>query len=1354
MSSDLRRPVGVDLLVGRDEELRLLSEALLPPTGSPRPVVITGPGGIGKTALVAWFAKQHAERFPGGYVRLSARESQADDRALLAALAARLGLSPSREDKDEPVRKRLLDPPVLLHIEDVDTRAMALAVTALVRRLRGCAAVVAGRFEALGAGLDWSAIRLGPLGPEASMELLAMGQGSAGDADEDAARRTLVTALRGVPLALRLCARLVRAGKTPASVLAALEERRGPSDEPPPSSGRRLRNILEIQLEQALAQLEATLGDRAEELLAGWRFFAHAPPFGVGKRLGAALAGLTEADFERLMEHAEALALVEAETTGGEKISPKWRLHPLLAEVVRREEQKDAALGRVTAWFVERLSDPKDGWAAVREEMEGLAWWLGVVPEGDWPAVVRAGSSFATGNGPFVVWMNFCERALAETVDEPQRLALLSLLASVAQHGGDLERASVAAEETRELAVRTGSEHDGAVAWSILADVHAAQGHTGEAARIFQQEVLPVLERERRTEEKMVVFMRLADLLDHDDDLDSVFQIRQQLAEYFARTGQKKERAIALIGMGGIARKQWRLDEALRMQEEAVALLQDSGDTRTRAAASMELADTLDLKGEKLQALEIYKSSVLPVFRASGHRRGVALVLSRIASVLQNLGKWDEALKISRGEVMPVLEELGDAPAIANEKLRIGNILRATGDLFGAMHSYTEALELFGAQQDGRGMASAGTLLATVLDISGQDPERTIEMLNSVIATHKRRDDKHALAVALSHLAEFFEAREDREEALRLYQEEVLPILQNTDDQKGLVVLQGKIAGLLIVMGEAERALEILREQVRPYFERTQDEHGLAWTNSQIADALVTQGNTTESLRIYEADVRPIVERVGTLGEQAAVLAKMGTLQGEGGIDTVRRSVELIEQTGDVRQQMAIREILGRMLRRRNRAGDDEEALGWFDKAVADAHVIRSPREPALHRFMRNPTLERITIRNLKNIADLTVDFGRSSELPGHWTCIAGINGAGKSAILQAIALVLLGGERAADVGSASLERIRRRADDKIYDAEIRATVRMGRKRHELALHLGERGIHRERLEQDPAYPEMREIWLEREKDHILLSYGPGRNLSEHIDSRHNDKAEEVRRQMTLFDPLTQVASVEALLEAREETKIIWVLLRRLLTRVLEGTALTLDPDRSSLRFRMDKAAVSPVDLPDGFRATIALLADLCATWQKKAPDEARSGDPSHIRGIVLVDEIDLHLHPGLQRSLVPRLRRALPEVQWIVTTHSPLILGSFDKNEIVALEADPEHGVRLHPKLDRQILGFTTDEIYRWLMDVKPRSAELETHFGSGPEAHAKKTLILAQSPTVNEEEARANRDYRRSLAERKRRA
>ncbi|APR87945.1 hypothetical protein A7982_13294 [Minicystis rosea] len=1327
----------------------MLAEALAPAADAPRPVAITGPGGIGKSALVSSFAERHAARFPGGYVRLSSAQSTPDDRDLVAALATRLDIAPATENKEEAVRKRLLDPAALLHIEDVDSRAMTLAVAALVRRLRGVAVIVAGRFEALGAGLEGITLRLGPLKPEAAVRLLVT-EGVGLEVGEEARIRALAEALGRVPVALRLGARLLQAGEDPAQLVANIEERRSASDDGPPSSGRRLRQALTAQTARAMSVLEARLGDQSEPLLVGFRFFVHAPPGGVGTKLGAALARLDDVDFERLMREAEALALVE------KMGAARWRVHPTLTEVAGRREEKETALSSISAWFIARMQDPKEGWPVTLQEKEALTWWLGVVPEGEWGAVVEAGTAFARTNGPFAAWSQFAERALGATSEDARRSGFLWLLANVAQQAGDLERASVAAEEMREIAARAGNEHDRARAWSVIADVHTARGHTREAARILLDEVLPALEPGKRGDERLVVSLKLADLLEQDSHLDSAFEVRKQIADVAARSKHVPLWSNALIGMARIARRRWRLDEARRLIEEALTILKDSPDQLARTSVYVELADTLSLQGYKSDALDIYRGKALPVLRRLEDDAGVALVLSRVASELADIGQRDEALRISVEEVLPMLQRMRNHRAIAAEKMRIADILHAKGALAEAMETYNEALATYQAQGDRSGVAAALQKLARSLHSLGGPEfyERALKTQVAAVEVHKMLGGDHELAVALDRLAEMYESRGDDEKTLKLYEEDVEPLLRKTEARKSLAAVQAKVARLLIGRGESERALKILRDEARPFSATLQDEHQLAAIDSIIADALAAEGDRASALRMYETDILPVVQRLGTVDEKAAVLIKIGALRGRAGVDVAREAVSLGRESGDAREQVLMQETLARLLLRRDQPGDAEEAFDLLTQTLAEARGIHSPRAPALQRLLRHPILERVTIRNFKSIEELVIDFTAPSELPGRWTCIAGINGAGKSAILQAIALVLLGDERAADVGAAWLERMRRRAGDRVHDAEIRATLRVGKERRDVALYLGERGLDRERLENDPDHAAVRAFWIEREKDHVLLSYGPGRNLSEHPDNRHASKADEVRRQMTLFDPLTQVASVEALLESREETKTVWLLLRRLLALVLEGTDLALDANRTAIRFLVRGAVISPVDLPDGFRATIALLADLCATWQQKAPDEAKSGDPSRIRGIILVDEIDLHLHPGLQRSLVPNLRRALPDVQWIVTTHSPLILGSFDKNEIVALEADAEHGVRLHPKLDRQILGFTVDEIYRWLMDVKPRSAALETHFADGPDAHAKKTLILAQSPTVSEQEARELREYRQSLPKHKRRA
>jgi hypothetical protein len=68
----------------------------------------------------------------------------------------------------------------------------------------------------------------------------------------------------------------------------------------------------------------------------------------------------------------------------------------------------------------------------------------------------------------------------------------------------------------------------------------------------------------------------------------------------------------------------------------------------------------------------------------------------------------------------------------------------------------------------------------------------------------------------------------------------------------------------------------------------------------------------------------------------------------------------------------------------------------------------------------------------------------------------------------------------------------------------------------------------------------------------------------------------------------------------------------------------------------------------------------------------------------------------------LPDDAKTLPRVQWVVSTHSPLILSCFDSAEIVALDRSEPGGIRF---LDRQILGFSTDEIYQLLLDDSGRA-------------------------------------------------
>ncbi|MGH9276973.1 MAG: AAA family ATPase, partial [Acidimicrobiales bacterium] len=153
-------------------------------------------------------------------------------------------------------------------------------------------------------------------------------------------------------------------------------------------------------------------------------------------------------------------------------------------------------------------------------------------------------------------------------------------------------------------------------------------------------------------------------------------------------------------------------------------------------------------------------------------------------------------------------------------------------------------------------------------------------------------------------------------------------------------------------------------------------------------------------------------------------------------------------------------------------------------------------------------------------------------------------------------------------------------------------------------------------------------------------------------------------------------------------------------------------------------------DLPDGYRSILAILADIVVACQYLHPSSGPVSG-SDITGIALIDEVDLHLHARLQRDIVTRLRDALPNMQFVVTTHSPLVAASFEREELVLLDREAPGGIR---HLDRQILAFTADEVYEWLLDTRPYSeAGRQQLEQGGHEA----TRLLYQSPEHGEAQA-----------------
>lgn len=98
------------------------------------------------------------------------------------------------------------------------------------------------------------------------------------------------------------------------------------------------------------------------------------------------------------------------------------------------------------------------------------------------------------------------------------------------------------------------------------------------------------------------------------------------------------------------------------------------------------------------------------------------------------------------------------------------------------------------------------------------------------------------------------------------------------------------------------------------------------------------------------------------------------------------------------------------------------------------------------------------------------------------------------------------------------------------------------------------------------------------------------------------------------------------------------------------------------LHFRKDDgAAVHVSKLSSGERSYVILLADLARRLQLSAPDR----DISEIPGIVLIDEIELNLHPSWQSEIVPTMLEVFPACQFIITTHSPQVMSAVDSSDV-----------------------------------------------------------------------------------------
>jgi hypothetical protein len=120
--------------------------------------------------------------------------------------------------------------------------------------------------------------------------------------------------------------------------------------------------------------------------------------------------------------------------------------------------------------------------------------------------------------------------------------------------------------------------------------------------------------------------------------------------------------------------------------------------------------------------------------------------------------------------------------------------------------------------------------------------------------------------------------------------------------------------------------------------------------------------------------------------------------------------------------------------------------------------------------------------------------------------------------------------------------------------------------------------------------------------------------------------------------------------------------------------------------------------LAHGHQSTLAWLTDLVGQVLLEAQQVV---SPESMEGLVLIDEIDLFLHPTWQVSFIRELRRTFPKLQFIATTHSPILLTGLRREEVLVLSHDEETGdVSANlPEHDPRLL--TGSELYEYFFEI-----------------------------------------------------
>ena len=403
-------------------------------------------------------------------------------------------------------------------------------------------------------------------------------------------------------------------------------------------------------------------------------------------------------------------------------------------------------------------------------------------------------------------------------------------------------------------------------------------------------------------------------------------------------------------------------------------------------------------------------------------------------------------------------------------------------------------------------------------------------------------------------------------------------------------------------------------------------------------------------------------------------------------------------------------------------SSDYQEVITFLEELARKIQTSRAPAVAGAGQLPPRPDswLSRITLENIGPFTSQTF------ELNPQWNVLLGDNGVGKSNLLKAIAIAISGDDAKpyADrviktgmpSGTITLEitsdgpdgKTTEQYTTKILRTDVGAEVQSKPTRPLEAANLFTLG-----------FPPLRNLSWERqpESQSAARERPDGADLLPLITGEPDPRLDKLKGWLKDLDHQIQTDRNRGRKQTRYtklRDKFFEVI--RTLTPGVKIEFQRYDTRTKKVMVTTDDGEVPLESVSQGTSSLIGwigvLLQRLYDVYGDQYEVHGEQYNPLKQRAIVLIDEIDAHMHPEWQRLLVPKIREAFPSVQLIATTHSPLIVPSLKKGEVISLRRDPITHRILVEMPDYDVEGFRTDQVltstlFRLPTSLSPDKAE-----------------------------------------------